>query len=292
MTTTWSTTDKSAGATLSGGNLVVSFSSGSPGVRSLDRVYTGKYYWELTFTTTANASVGITTGTASLTGIGSGAIGSLSAMVGNGGTYFNNSSSLGSLGGTFGAGWVVCCAVDAGGGLVWFRNGASGNWNGNAANNPATGTGGLSLAGWTAPGFTGLYACANGGGGGGVVTANFGASAFTGTAPSGFTGSFPDSTTMVNAAAATQVALEQWAQGTPQAQLTQVGVEVWQSVGATAIKSGVYTYPITGTRAGLSGVVAETQTKTYAVAMPAVLTESYIAPPVTSVPQARVMVLA
>lgn len=89
----------------------------------------------------------------------------------------------------------------------------------------------------------------------------------------------------------TQVGLEQWAQGTARAQATQVAAEMWASV--STISQTVRTYPITGTRAGLSGTVAETQTRTYTVAMPAVLTEGYVTPAVPPSTQGvRVMIMA
>lgn len=225
--TTWSTTDKSAGATLSGGNLVVSFSGGSPGIRSTDRVYTGKYYWENTFTTTINTLIGVCTGTASLTGLNTGAVG---IILVNSGGVFNNGANLGNIGGTVTNGWVGCVALDATNGRVWFRNGAAGLWNGSASANPATGVGGYDISSWEFPGFTGLYACANGGSGSGAITTNFGASTFTGGVPAGFTSGFPDSTALLNNAAVTQVLVEEWGASNPAAQLTQLLVEEWAVV--------------------------------------------------------------
>ena len=48
--TTWSTTDR-LNVTLSGGNLVVTNSASAGGVRSVDKLLTGKYYWEIVNTT-------------------------------------------------------------------------------------------------------------------------------------------------------------------------------------------------------------------------------------------------
>jgi hypothetical protein len=237
MTTTWSTTDKSAACTLSGGNLVASFPSASLGVRSIDRVYSGKYYWEVTFTTASNLSIGICPGGANLATLASGTATAQSVIVTSGGTSFMGATSLGSIGGTFGNGWVLCVALDATNGIVWFRNGAAGNWDGNAAHNPATGAGGNNFVPIGAPPGFGVYACANGGGGGGVATANFGASGFTGAVPSGFTSGFPDSTTPVTNAVDTQVTLEHWLTTNPDAQVTQVALEHWATVTGTGVQA-------------------------------------------------------
>jgi hypothetical protein len=238
VTTTWSTTDNTgANAALSGGNLVVSFAPTSAGIRSADRLYSGQYYFELTFTTTNNAGVGICLGGASLTGLGSGTVGSLVYLVTNGGTVFNNGIGATALGGTTTSGWVCCIAIDATNRLVWARNGASGNWNGSTTANPATGVGGVSLAWSGGPGY-GLYACASGGGGGGVVTANFGASAFVGAVPSAFASGFPSGTTIVNADVTTQIAVEHWLAASTPAQVTQVALEHWASVAAAVPSTG------------------------------------------------------
>ena len=156
----------------------------------------------------------------------------MAAAVTNGGNVFILNASLGSIGGTFTAGWVACIALDVTNQRIWFRNGAAGNWNNNVANNPATGVGGYTIATFGGPGY-GIYALANGGGGGGVITANFGATAFVGAVPSGFTSGFPDSTTLITSEVATQLAAEQWLSTDPRAQLTQISVEQWASVQST-----------------------------------------------------------
>src|SRR6187455_1824221 len=48
--TTWSTTDKTASLTLSGGNLTATASATLQGVRTADRQVTGKFYWEVLVT--------------------------------------------------------------------------------------------------------------------------------------------------------------------------------------------------------------------------------------------------
>jgi hypothetical protein len=85
---------------------------------------------------------------------------------------------------------VIGVAVDFGNSLCWFRLAPSGLWNGTAGHDPTNPVpGGIAvLAGTTVPFITfgsGLAGAA--GVAGNVITANFGASAFTGTVPSGYT---------------------------------------------------------------------------------------------------------
>jgi len=82
---------------------------------------------------------------------------------------------------------VIGIAVDFSGQLIWFRVAPAGSWNGSGTANPATGVDGISIsviAGSRFPTMTGQ--------GGDAITANFGASAFTGVVPSGFTSGFTD----------------------------------------------------------------------------------------------------
>jgi hypothetical protein len=176
--TTWNPADLS-GMTLSGGNLTAA-GGNFTGVRATKGLSSGKYYFEITVTTTPSGYVGLARSTADLTSGGTtGAVGVTSA----GGVEVNGITSTGISIGSIG-GQVVGIAVDLSSNLIWFRNGASGNWNGNSANNPATGTGGASIsaiAGTLFPWFISVF------GGTQTVTANFGASAFSGAVPSGFT---------------------------------------------------------------------------------------------------------
>jgi hypothetical protein len=215
------------------------------GVRSVDRVTSSKYYWEITFTTSAHAATGILYGAGSFGTYGLNGGGGV-LCTGSGGQLYGGpilaGNSLGiSLGGTIADGWICCIALDVDNSLIWLRNGASGNWNGNATYAPG-GLGGVNLAsliGIHGPAF-GIYAAGSSGGttGGGLLTANFGGSAFTGAVPSGYTSGFPSGTTLVNADVVTQVAIEQWASITrPQMQVTQVAVEEWASVGSVGTAS-------------------------------------------------------
>jgi hypothetical protein len=222
--TTWSTTDKSANITLSGLNLVAtSTSTAVGGVRAADKQIIGKFYWEYTTTTwgAGNDAIGFATASTVLN-TASGAW-----FVVNTGTIYNQSVSTGIGIGSVTSGSVVCVALDLTNGLFFFRLGAAGNWNGSAANNPATGVGGLPIAtGSAIP----VYPYASiGTTSGHAVTANFGDSAFTGTVPSGFTSGFTSGASPPVNELVTQVAAEQWGAGTPTLQLTQVAIEQWGS---------------------------------------------------------------
>lgn len=147
--TTFDPANKGAAITLSGGNLSASRSNTNAWqtVWSTTFHYTGKFYFELACGTLSNTSNG--------QAIGVGGCRFTGDLIG-----YNMGSSFGSLCGGFelfwpqnvpsgtvawGAGQTVCCAVDLDNNLIWFRNGASGNWNGSALANPATGVGGITI---------------------------------------------------------------------------------------------------------------------------------------------------
>jgi len=191
--TTWDPATVSV-TTLSGGNLVATNTSavstgGAQGVVASGKA-TGKYYYEITITTLTgggNYGVGVGTTTSTYVNLASNATtGAILFRSGN--LYVNGSGPVASFGARS-AGDVIGIAVDLINGKVWHRVAPSGNWNANASYDPATNTGGFTLpAGTYVPFWT------NGGSGGAtgnVATANFGASAFSGAVPSGFTSGWP-----------------------------------------------------------------------------------------------------
>jgi hypothetical protein len=182
--TTWNPSDKSANMTLSNSDLTAvsgAASGGLGGVRAVTGRSSGKYYFEVTTTTITASYVGLAKSTNTLFGNSNNAVGvNASGSVFVNGTI-NGTVSLPGLGG----GAIVGIAVDLTSNLIWFRVGASGSWNAvsGSANNPATATGGVSIAaiaGTLFPWFTTANTSEN-------VTANFGATAFNGAVPSGFT---------------------------------------------------------------------------------------------------------
>lgn len=102
-----------------------------------------------------------------------------------------NGTLAGSIGATLPAtGDELGIAVDFGAQKVWFYNPASAQWNGDvlANQNPATGTGGYSIASILAPGGTTgpVYLAVSINEKGDTLTLNPGVNAFTNTIPSGF----------------------------------------------------------------------------------------------------------
>lgn len=193
--------------TLSGGNLVAtntgttSTSQGVSVAASSGKI-TGKFYFECRITAyTGGAGVGFGVGTttatyANLSTNGTG--GDMCFVVGHtgSGTIFAPGGNTGLSLGALSNGDVVGVAVDLINRRLWFRKGASGFWNGQSSGDPTDGSG--IHGGATIPAGTIVPICTFGSGPAGaagvannVITANFGASAFTGAVPSGYTAGWP-----------------------------------------------------------------------------------------------------
>ena len=195
-TTTWNPSDKDPGVTLSGGNLVATSSlslpscstSGYCGVRAVANHTTGKFYYEEVFTNlgggAADQCLGIADSTASLGNNMPNQHDHATSLCASSGTIENFSSGgTCTSPGVFTSGDTVQVAVDAGATLIWFRIN-SGNWNGNAGSNPATGSLGCNLSST----LSGAIFPETQGSNDTVVsmTANFGGSAYSFTPPAGF----------------------------------------------------------------------------------------------------------
>lgn len=183
--TIWNPADKTGPVTLSGGNLIASFGFGSSAVRSDFSASTGKFYWEVTYTNRANVAAGICLSTSDMLSINA-----TTSFVNDGGSVWVGTNNMASLGGSYADGWVLCIALDTTADRVWYRNGAAGQWNGSGTANPATGVGGLDISSFSAGAVPIFSYTAYSAAGGGVSTGNFGASAFVGAVPSGFTAGF------------------------------------------------------------------------------------------------------
>lgn len=123
-------------------------SSATQGAVRGDTSFTGKQYFEGWFAASSGATwrVGFANATAALGTLIGGDINSVGVDPVNGGIRFN-ASNLGTTGAIYGGnvGCAVCIAIDTTAKLFWARiNG--GSWNGQTTADPATGTGGLSLA--------------------------------------------------------------------------------------------------------------------------------------------------
>jgi hypothetical protein len=221
--TTWSTTDKSAGITLSNANLTAT-GTAAQSLRAIDRQALGKFYFELTMNTSnISTYVGLVCQNAALA---TSTVIDPSVMVNVNGTIFVNSLSTGIQLGVRASGDIFGIAVDLTNRLAWFRVAPSGNWNANAAYSPATGTGGVAFTGGIGlPMYPWAYFNTAGN-----IVANFGGSAFTGAVPAGFTSGFTAGAVIGTNELATQVAAEQWASMIPpQMRATQAAIEQWAS---------------------------------------------------------------
>lgn len=195
LTTTWSATDKNAKVTLSGGNLIAARSDltgdSFATVRASTSRSSGKWYFEITVNTGSSAStlaLGLARSALSVSGIlGFGdSIGALNSGGADYGVWFGSANVVATPNATnYGAPNVVQIAVDLDNERFWYRvNGGAWSAFGGGTGNPATGAGATSFASLTGPYFpaaTLRNAAAT------QVTANFGASAFSGAIPSGYT---------------------------------------------------------------------------------------------------------
>lgn len=181
--TTWNPSDL-VNVLLTNSNLTETTSPGQGSVRSVASISSAKYYLEITLGTgSGSAVIGIANASANLatvptTGVSAAVCNGLGAIAINGGAQTGIPA--------FAANGICCIAVDIGASLIWFRNGAAGQWNGSGTANPATGAGGYSMSGLTG-GASPLFVLAGATVAGLPTTANFGASAFSGAVPSGFT---------------------------------------------------------------------------------------------------------
>jgi hypothetical protein len=170
--------------TLSNGNLTVTLTGGGPsgtsGARSSTINATGKYFFEVTAGTMhLGDSIALLLSTATYFNLNNDGTNCV-ATYGSGAIWSNNANTGKSIGSTV-PGNVVGVAIDLDARKAWFRRGV-GNWNGDAAANPATGANGVTVAAsgsfGPAIGFTATP--------GDSATANFGQTAFANAAPSGF----------------------------------------------------------------------------------------------------------
>ncbi len=220
--TTWSLTDKNI-TNLSDSKLVATSESAGAWVRTTDAQITGKFYWEYALSASYSGGVGFCSpGLAAPNTSSNGLVGLFKT-----GQIWVNGAYSGSTLGARTNGDVIGFAVDTDAKLFWCRAAPSGNWNGNASANPATGVGGISCSSV----FGGAYACcpvAVYSTGAEAYTANFGDATFTGAVPAGFTSGFSISSGTTNMVA-TQAAIEDWrVPSAPAMQLTQASVEDWR----------------------------------------------------------------
>ena len=168
---TWNPLDKNANVTLSNGNLTAAISTGT-NVRSIVGVSTGKWYWEVHIDAGSMPFfVGVVTSSATLNShTGADAYGW--GYYGYNGDKFHGGSNLG-YGAAYRTGDTIGVALDMdSGALTFYKNGASQ---------------GVAFTGITGTLYAGLGI---GTSGTFTYTANFGATAFTYSPPSGYNAGF------------------------------------------------------------------------------------------------------
>ena len=230
--------------TLSGSNLVATntgTTSADQGahVAAVNGKTSGKWYFETTWTTIVgvggNVGIGIGTTTSTYTNMGNSATVGAALFRGSGDIYANGTRIVIGAGG-YSPGQSTGIAFDLDNRRFWARQTPSGTWNNSGTADPATNVGGITIPAGTMVPF--LTFGGGGGAAGNVVTTNFGASAFIGAMPSGFT-SLDTFTPIPTNALASQALAEHWLTTSPQAQITQVILEHWMSVaeGAPVVPS-------------------------------------------------------
>ena len=165
--TTWNTSDKDASFTLSGGNLTAANNgSGFAIARAIQGISSGKWYWEIKINTLGSSKIGIAKSTEALNSyLGSGAGGYSYA---DNGEKWNNGANTYLCACPQTAGDVIGVKLDMTAGTIEFL-----------LNNTSLGVAFTGLSGTFYPAVGGGFSVSN-------YTANFGASAFFYTVPSGY----------------------------------------------------------------------------------------------------------
>lgn len=171
---TWNPSDKNAGITLTGSNLIES-GGANVAVRSTSGKSTGKWMAEVTVTTVGGLLFGVGNSTASLAQFPGNNINGWSYYAANGQKFTNAAGTA--YGATYTNADVITLALDLDNGKLFFAK--NGTWQNSG--DPAAGTGAA---------FTGLsgtlFLIIGAAGGAHQTTLNCGQSAFTATLPSGF----------------------------------------------------------------------------------------------------------
>jgi hypothetical protein len=147
----------------------------------------GKWYFEFHVTaypSGGTVGVGVCTTASTIAGWSNNGTTGIGSLGFPGGQIWSNGGVPGSTGAISLNSWIGI-AIDLDNRRAWFRASPASNWNNNGTANPATNTGGLTIpaGAMVAIGtFTGVSM-----GSGTSSTVNFGATAFAGVVPSGFT---------------------------------------------------------------------------------------------------------
>lgn len=185
-TTTWNPSDKSTNITLSGGNLIANITGAVGGsIRAIANHSTGKYFSSYVITSSSNnlIEIGMCNISYAVSGTTLGTSPNCAAVNATTGVLLINSAGVCTFA-TMTNGDVIDFAFNAGSTLLWFRkNGGAWLGNGGASPDPASGTNGCNISALTGAYYpaASLFTFVTT-----SVTANFGATAYTNAAPSGF----------------------------------------------------------------------------------------------------------
>jgi hypothetical protein len=171
------------GLTLSGGGLTVASTGAGGADIATFNATTGKFYYEWSCTGMDDNNSGVGVADITLVKDFAGGKGNTASgvLLSTGEIYANGTGIVGGLNPYIGH--VICIAVDVGAQIFWARI-DGGNWNASGTANPATGAGGISFSYMNAsnpvaPAFVASDAAFSG-------TANFGATSYAQTPPTGF----------------------------------------------------------------------------------------------------------
>lgn len=181
VATTWNPSDKNASITLSNGNLTETIGTDATwqGLRGTVGVSSGKYYWEVTINENGpfGMDVGIATSAKSLSTNWRDF--TTSWVYNSEGGKWNNGG--GAWGAAYSPGDIIGVALDMTAGKIWWAK--NGTWQ--ASGDPGAGTNEAfaSITGTVYPGTSAASNTVSS-----ATTVNFGATAFTYTPPTGFSG--------------------------------------------------------------------------------------------------------
>lgn len=178
----WNQQDKGTNVTLSGGLLTATCNATQDNaVRANKYRGAGKWYAELNGVSlgAGDTGLGLASAAAVLAGIGGSVANAFVHFYG--GNCYANTSLVFNLGG-MAAGGIEQLCYDGTAHLAWLRF-SGGNWNGNAAYDPAAGTGGINTSAWDTGGLVPVFAVSVSGD---SAIINAGGSSFSFTPPTGF----------------------------------------------------------------------------------------------------------
>lgn len=218
-----SLTVAASGCTITLGVTATSSTASATGASSADYQSNGLYYIECVATVVGAATdaIGFINQSGSLTSAAS----TNKLQWARSGTVAANGTTIG-IAASYANTNLLCFAVDLDLQQIWVRVGSAGNWNNSATADPVARLGGFS---WLTHPVGPIAPMCQFNSNTDAATFNFGATAFTGTPPSGYTSGWPTNTTQM---LVPQLGIENWQQPNPSFIVSQLGIELWRTVAA------------------------------------------------------------